>query len=178
MVEDVDYLTRTLGIRTDLDLRSKGETADLQESPLGGGVRFVQHPSSCYAGIFTENGKKAMAENFRVFCDRKNYPVYFHCIGGADRTGALAYVLNGVLGVGRHELETDWESTFYPGIPDENPDPDHWCRESHFNVGFAKYGDAETAWNDRIVLYLRDCGITDAEIAAFRAIMLGQRGGD
>ena len=171
-VEDVKYLTGTLGIRTDLDLRSNGETVDMTASPLGDGVRFIHNPSSSYRGVFRPDGMKVMAENFRVFCDRKNYPIYFHCIGGADRTGALGYVLNGVLGVSRHELETDWESTFYPRIPDENPDPDFWCRESHFNDGFAKYGDAGTPWNERIVLYLKDCGITDAEIAAFREIML------
>ena len=105
---------------------------------------------------------------------RKSLPVAFHCIGGSDRTGALAYVLNGVLGVSRQELETDWESTFYPNIPDQcHPnEPDFWCRESHFNDGFSKYGDANTTWNDRIVLYLKDCGITDAEIETFRKIML------
>lgn len=171
-VEDVKYLTGTLGIRTDLDLRGIGEIADMKGSPLGESVNFIWHSSQAYRGIFTEDGMKTMAKNFRVFCDRKNYPVYFHCIGGADRTGSLAYVMNGVLGVSRREMETDWESTFYPRIPDENPDPNHWCRESHFNDGFAKYGDADTPWNERVVLYLKACGITDAEIAAFRDIML------
>jgi len=171
-VEDVRYFTNTLGIRTDLDLRSKEETADLAESPLGPGVTFIQRSSSCYRGIFSDSGKKIMAENFRTFCDRKNYPIYFHCIGGADRTGSLAYVLNGVLGVDRHEIETDWESTFYPNIPDANPDPNFWCRESHFNNGFAKYGKDGDSWNRRIELYLLDCGITEAEIAEFRSIML------
>ena len=170
--EDVKYFTRTLGIKTDLDLRSPGETADLAESPLGPTVRLVVRSSSCYRGIFDEHGKKVMAANFREFCDRKNYPIYFHCIGGADRTGSLGYVLNGVLGVDRHELETDWEQTFYPRIPDANPDPNFWCRESHFNAGFAKYGKEGDSWNRRIELYLLDCGITPEEIKTFREIML------
>lgn len=176
-MNDARYLTGTLGIRTDLDLRGEGETAGMKESPLGPGVKFIQHPSQCYRGIFTDGGKKTMAKNFRVFCDRENYPIYFHCIGGADRTGSLAYVLNGVLGVDRHDLETDWESTFYPRIPDRNPDPNHWCRESHFNDGFSKYGKEGDSWNRRIELYLLDCGVTEAEIAAFRDIMLEPVGG-
>ena len=171
-VEDVKYFTQTLGIKTDLDLRGSGETADLAESPLGPTVRLVIRSSSCYQGIFDEHGKKVMAANFREFCDRKNYPIYFHCIGGADRTGALGYVLNGVLGVDRHELETDWEHTFYPRIPDANPDPKFWCRESHFNNGFGKYGKAGDSWNRRIELYLLDCGVTPEEIRTFREIML------
>ena len=171
-MEDLYYFTRTLGIRTDLDLRSKGEVADMKESPLGPGVTFINHSSACYEGIFKENGKKAMAENFRVFCNPANYPIYVHCIGGADRTGSLAYVLNGVLGVDRHGIETEWEETFYPNIPDTNPDPKFWCRESHFNKGFAKYGKDGDTWNRRIELYLLDCGVTADEIAAFRSIML------
>ena len=171
-MEDVKYLTGTLGIRTDLDLRGHNETAGMKESPLGASVKFIQHPSKSYADIFTDSGKDTMAKNFRVFCDRKNYPIYFHCIGGADRTGSLAYVLNGVLGVDRHDLETDWESTFYPRIPDSNPDPNYWCRESHFNNGFAKYGKEGDSWQKRIELYLLDCGVTPDEIATFRSIML------
>lgn len=170
--EDVEYLTGTLGIKTDLDLRSQEETADLVVSPLGNKTRFVQHSSFSYQHIFKPEGMQMMAKNFRVFCDWKNYPVYFHCIAGADRTGAIAYVLNGVLGVCRHELETDWESTFYPKIPNENPDPNFWHRELRLNDGFSKYGDADMSWNERIVLYLKDCGITDAEIKTFRDIML------
>ena len=180
-VEDVAYLTGTLGIRTDLDLRSKVEIADMTSSPLGDSVKFIWRSSPAYAGIFTDGGRKVMAENFRVFCDRANYPIYFHCIAGADRTGSLAYVLNGALGVDRHELETDWESTFYhwestfdPQVPDGKSE-NIWLREQHFSTGFAKYGEEGMSWNDRIVLYLKDCGITDAEIEAFRGIMLEEK---
>ena len=172
MVEDVKYLTGTLGIRTDLDLRSARETADMKTSPLGTDVAFIHNSSPSYKDIFTSGGKMTMAKNFRVFCNPTNYPIYFHCIGGAVRTGSLAYVLNGVLGVDRHDLETDWESTFYPNIPDANPDPGFWRRESHFNDGFSKYGKEGDSWNRRIELYLLDCGVTEGEIKAFRAIML------
>ena len=174
-VEDVEYFTEKLGVKTDLDLRSPRETADMVASPLGPKVKFVLRSSPCYGGIFGESGKKTMAENFRVFCDRANYPIYFHCIGGADRTGSLAYVLNGVLGVDRHELETDWESTFYPIFPEMRKDytgERYWCREQHFNNGFAKYGADGDSWNKRIELYLLDCGIKPEEIEAFRKIML------
>ena len=172
---DVEYMTGTLGIKTDLDQRSPGEVADMTASPLGPSVKWIHNSSSCYAGIFSEDGKKAMAKNFRVFCDPANYPIYFHCIGGADRAGSLAYTLNGILGVERHLLNTDWESTFYPTLPEMRSDyKDHtfWCGEWHFDDGFAKYGDANTSWNKRIELYLLDCGVTMEEIEKFRSIML------
>ena len=173
-VEDVKYLKGTLGIRTDLDLRSSGETADMVESPLGPDVAFIRNSSPAYTGIFADEGKKKTAKNFRVFCDPKNYPIYFHCIGGADRTGSLAYVMLGVLGVSRHDMETDWESTFYPKIPDDlhEKEPGFWCLEAHFNNGISKYGKEGDSWNRRVELYLIDCGITPEEIAKFRSIML------
>lgn len=175
-VSDVEYLTGTLGIRTDLDLRTDCETAGMDDvSPLGAAVAFVHNSSSAYKKCFEDSGKATMAKNFRLFCDEKNYPILFHCIGGADRTGALAYVLNGVLGVSRQGLETDWESTFYPRIPggDEKEGGRHaWNSEWHFNEGFGKYGGKNSTWNERIELYLLDCGVTCEEIEKFRSIML------
>lgn len=173
-VEDLKYMTRILGIRTDLDLRTKGETAGFDESPLGPGVRLILHSSRSYRGIFTDDGKKTMAENVRFFCDKANYPIYFHCISGADRTGSLAYVLLGTLGVPQHDIETEWESTFYPRIPDDTheKEPDFWRRESHLTDGIAKYGDEGDSWQRRCELYLLDCGVTQEEIARLREILL------
>ncbi len=172
-VEDVKYLTKTLGIKTELDIRSSGERANMKESPMGEGVKYLFRSSQAYDGIFKDSGKKTMAENFRVFCDRKNYPIIFHCIGGADRTGALGYVLNGVLGVCRRELETDWESTFYPNVPIRDADGKlPWNSELHFENGFSKHGKEGDSWNRRIELYLLDCGVTEREIEKFRSIML------
>lgn len=170
-VSDVEYLTETLGIRTDLDIRGVSEVAGLNGvSPLGKGVRYVNRPSLSYHGVFSDSGKRIMAENFREFLDRKNYPILFHCIGGADRTGALAYVLNGVLGVKRQELETDWEMTYYPDLPRSKSSGRPIV--DGLTEGLGKYGDEKSSWMDRIVLYLKDCGITDEEIKTFRGIML------
>ena len=180
--DDIEYLTRTLGIKTDLDLRTKCETAGMNGvSPLGPAVKFINNSSPAYVDCFKSGGMKTMAENFRVFCDRRNYPILFHCIGGADRTGALAYVLNGVLGVSRQGLETDWEATFYPSIPGDSETfgvKHVWNSAWHLPEGFSKYGREDSSWNERIELYLKDCGISDAELETFRAIMLEGYNGD
>lgn len=176
-VNDVDYLTRTLGIRTDLDLRSAFETGAPPLSPMGPSVRLVCNSSYHYRTLFTPKGKKAMAENFRLFCDERNYPVFFHCSVGADRTGSLAYVLCGVLGVSRNDLELDWEATFYPEFREMREEAkregrEYWSGLWHFDEGFSAYGDASSSWNERIRLYLLDCGITLGEIETFRRLML------
>ena len=170
MVEDVRYMTEVLGIKTDIDLRGLRETAGMKESPLGPNVSFVNIDSKSYAGLFTSEGKQSMAKVFRLFCDKANYPIYFHCIHGADRTGSLAYVLNGVLGVSTEDLERDWESSFYPkvrGVENAND----WRSCSYFDKGFSEYGINGEPLSVCIRLYLRECGVTDAEIETFKAIM-------
>ena len=179
-MEDADYLVKTLGIRTELDLRTRFETASMQASPLGPFVRYVHRSSLAYPDIFTPEGKAAMAANFRLLSVRENLPAYFHCIAGADRTGSLAYVLNGVLGVGREDLERDWECTFYPCVPNvernnygqEFTDGTFWRSMSFFDKGFARYAKDGDTLRNRIEAYLLDCGVTAAEIARFRSIML------
>ena len=43
-----------------------------------------------------------------MFLDPANYPIDFHCIAGQDRTGAVAFILNALLGVEEEELYLDW----------------------------------------------------------------------
>ena len=175
-LEDVEYLTRTLGIKTDLDLRSSQETAGMETSPLGKGVNFVHVSSQSYKGVFTAEGMKTMAKNVTLFADEKNYPVYFHCIAGADRTGSLAYVLLGILGVPEHDALVEWEHTFYPKMPDfrKGFSKNYWRREQHLRNGLKRYGGKNATFKERAELYLKDCGVTDAEIAKIRSIMLEQ----
>lgn len=43
----------------------------------------------------------------------KDEPVYFHCIGGADRTGTLAFLTGALLGVSELDLNIDYELTSF-----------------------------------------------------------------
>lgn len=92
--------------------------------------------------------------------------------GGADRTGSLAYVLLGVLGLSRHDVEVEWESTFYPRLSEFACAKDQWRSKQHFDEGFSRYGDTDTPLKRRIELYLFDCGVTQEEIDRFRSMML------
>jgi len=173
MVADAEYLRDELKIRTDLDLRSPGETAGLKVSPLGSQVKFVNIHGPSYQRIFGDYGRRTMAKIFKILCDPANYPVYFHCSGGADRTGALALVLNGVLGVSENDLCADWGNTFFPRLPDNMSQK----YRDKFNfpatvAGFEKYGKPGDPLRKQIESYLLANGVTAAEIASFRKIML------
>ena len=164
------YMTKVLGIRTDVDLRSAAECFGMTGSPLGPDVSWVRVPSSAYGGMAGEIGKKAFAKVFRVFLDAKNYPIDFHCIAGADRTGAVGFILNGLLGVAEDELYKDWETT---GFHNRSVDFNHASRFDKLVAVFNKYPGGTV--QARVEAYVKELGFTDADIAAFRAIMLEDR---
>jgi len=53
---------------------------------------------------------------FDVFMDDNNYPIVFHCIGGADRTGTVAMFLEALLGVPEEEIWRDYLTTGFVGV--------------------------------------------------------------
>jgi protein-tyrosine phosphatase len=165
--ESRDYFVNTLGIRTDIDLRTDNETWGMKGSPAGEKVRWIHVSANAYGGMQSKGGKEAFAKHFRVFLDRANYPIVFHCIAGADRTGSLAFILNGLLGVDEEELWKDWEThTFI----DTNPDFRHRDRMDALSRDFNALPGATLA--DKIEAYVLSCGFTREDVATFREIML------
>lgn len=99
-----------LGIRTDLDIRLEAEGRE--ESPLGPSVGYrLVIPFLPYHGFFTEEMKEPVRRVFEMLADESLYPVYYHCWGGADRTGCLAYLLLALLGVSEEDRLLDFELT-------------------------------------------------------------------
>ena len=60
-----------------------------------------------YEGML-EKGADAMAEALLVLADPATYPAVFHCTAGKDRTGLLAAVVLGLLGVPDDDIITDY----------------------------------------------------------------------
>ena len=164
------YMTKVLGIRTDIDLRSDAECFGMTGSPLGDSVAWAHFSSCAYGDMAGEWGKKQFANVFRVFLDRKNYPIDFHCIAGADRTGSVGFILNALLGVAEDDLYRDWETT---GFYTANADFGHVTRFDKLVKVFAKYPGATV--NERVEAYVKELGFTDADIATFRGIMLEEK---
>ncbi len=113
---DRDYLVNDLKARSDLDLRGDWETFGMLFSPIGRDVNWFHYETvSGYQGCVAPVGRACQALNFSVFAKGENYPIVFHCIGGTDRTGTLAYLLNGLLGVSQEDLIRDYEMSFIAG---------------------------------------------------------------
>ena len=60
--------------------------------------------------------KRSIRSLFGVLADESNYPVYIHCNAGADRTGTIAFLINGLLGVSEADLIRDFELTSFSKV--------------------------------------------------------------
>ena len=166
--ENGAYILKRFGIRSDIDLRSDGECYGMNGSPLGETVTWFHYSSSAYGGMQTDRGKDAFKKVFKVFLDRKNYPIDFHCIAGQDRTGAVAFILNALLGVEEDQLYLDWETT---GFWNRNNEFNHVKRFDKLVDGFRKNHPAPTI-NESVEKYVLSLGFMAEDIATFRGIML------
>ena len=162
--EGIDYFVGKVGIKTELDLRWDGEVAVMTESPMGKSVKWIHISSYDYGSLFTERGMKAVREDFRLFADKKNYPIVFHCIAGADRTGTLAYILCGLVGVAEDDLRKDWEVTARNYFS--------YTLYNKIAPGFDKCGKPRDPLSVKIQNFLLSIGVTQAEIDAYKAIIL------
>ena len=165
--EGVRRMREELKLRTELDLRSYGETAHMTVSPIGEDINYIQIPVGAYEHIFTPNGSAPYAECFRVFLNPANYPIDYHCIGGADRTGSLSFLLEALLGADTEYLYRDYVLTsFYINIRD------YAMCEPLFR-GLEGYGTADESLVTKAERYFFSIGITPDEIETFRAFILG-----
>src|SRR5499427_8110427 len=73
------------GIKTVINLRSENDEEVIVKTL---GMNYVHIPMSITP--WSKIPDAAIDQYFRVLSDPANYPVFFHCRRGADRTGALA----------------------------------------------------------------------------------------
>ena len=108
----VDTLVNTIGIKTELDLRSEGTNTS---SVLGESINYYRYGFN-YNGDYLSGNKNAIKNVFNTLANPENYPVIVHCYAGADRTGVVTYLLNGLLGVSQEDLFRDYLITNFANI--------------------------------------------------------------
>jgi protein tyrosine/serine phosphatase len=83
-LEGFEFL-KNKGIKTVINLRTEnGEEQIVKEL----GLNYIHIPISIK--MWSKIPNAAIQEYFKVLNDPANYPIFFHCRRGADRTGALA----------------------------------------------------------------------------------------
>ena len=129
--DDISRLQGELGIFTVVDLRNPeeiqqhrlktmaGSSVRYQHIPYLGASQIVpQGPDEdpvtrltiIYQWIIRNAGAR-IAESVSVLSEGGNLPAVFHCTAGKDRTGILAAMVLGVLGVDRDQIMQDYVLT-------------------------------------------------------------------
>lgn len=159
----IETMRSVLGIRTDLDLRGEA-VGKITESRLGADVQFVLLPAN--AGKSFADNPVHIREIFEVLADPANYPVYYHCWGGADRTGVYGYILGAILGMSDEDLALDYELTSLSvwGCRSRN------AEESPMKLSCFATDEGTTA--ERVRAFLLAHGVPQAHIDAVRQILL------
>ena len=168
------------GIKTDLDLRKANEGSAGTSSPLGGTVNYIHVPSPYYlgqttTGINNPENWPALKQIFEVFADSGNYPIMMHCSLGRDRTGNIAMILSGLLGVSKKDILLDYELSFfsYTGCQDK-ASVDHLVSqiEKTYNYIESNYGSAGDSFSTRVEKFLLNVGVSQEKINAIKSNLL------
>ncbi|MCQ2396079.1 MAG: tyrosine-protein phosphatase [Lentisphaeria bacterium] len=165
--EGASYFADHLGLKTEIDLRGAGECYGIDGSPAGKNVAWYNIHATAYDGIQNQPGRESLARAFRFFLDENYYPIDIHCIGGQDRTGTLAFVINALLGVPEEELYLDWECSAF------------WNKELDFRHEFSldRLMNSFRKWpgstiNEEVENYVLSLGFTKEDIQHLRDILL------
>ena len=103
-----------------------------------------------------------------LFADKSNYPIIFHCSAGADRTGMISYLLNGLYGVEKEQSLRDY---FLTNFSQQSTYRD-------FNKISGRYVKTLDAYhgenlNEKIYNYLKEeIGVSDEKLNAIISNMV------
>ncbi len=183
-----------LGIKTQIDLRGKDDGNEGAQANSDFGGKYVKATFNQYDYIFTDShSREALGKIFDVLSDEANYPIYFHCNAGSDRTGTLAFIINGLLGVSHEDLTRDFELTGFsigkrlrselktdnsgaswnPSGVMQAGGGNYIAWGPLYNTMMTNYGTGDGKLSSAIENFLKtECGVTQAEIDAVCRLML------
>ena len=159
--------TEELHIKTELDLRGE------EIKSFSPAEKIYPFPLSAYAswggyGVFTAEQMEYYRQIFELFADPEIYPVYFHCAGGGDRTGTLAFMLEAVLGLDYETLLTEYELSNLSVSGERTRFSEVWKKFMEKLETLSPGGSI----HEQVREYLHQCGIPDETLEKIRSILL------
>ena len=167
--EGIRVMREELGIKTDLDLRLSA-SGYLEESPLGKLVDIKVIPLLPYYHLWEDHQETAIKQIFELLADPQAYPIYYHCWGGSDRTGTVAFLLEAFLGVSEEDMILDYELSSLACWGKRVRSSDYFKR---FEQALFDYDQAGT-WQERSEKYLLSCGVSRQTLQALRKNLLSE----
>jgi protein-tyrosine phosphatase len=129
---------------------------------------------------FAEDGRESLLASLRLIADPAQAPVVVHCMAGKDRTGTVCALALALLGVSDEDIAADYALTTEAMAPltaylmEKNPEAvqgNEHMFDSPEGAMLLFLADLR-ALHGSVEGYVREIGLTDAEIAAMRAHLL------
>lgn len=202
-VAGAKVFAKVLGIKTEIDLRNTNgngypggglkvggvvKTED-QAKIIGSAVNKVLGENLVNIEPVYLNGSGALLESniteikkvFDILAQKDNYPVYFHCNIGTNRTGMIAFLLGAICGVEEADLYRDYMFSNFGTIALRTPVTKNDERTSvkEMNDDFGNYIKAcagDTIKEKAENCLTEKCGVTKETIEKVRSILLGEAG--
>lgn len=167
--QGAELLGTDIALGLEIDLRTASETGGLTKSVVTS-AKYLNSRIGSYTAAFSSDQKELFRQIFASYADVNNYPIYVHCVYGADRTGTVCYILNALLGVDEKTLIQDYEFTTFSdaGLRSAATNAEMKAFLTSFNA-LSGSTPAEKAEN-----YLLSIGVTNEEISTIRGIFFGE----
>jgi len=111
---------------------------------------------------------------FEAMANEENYPFYFHCSAGADRTGSFGYLLGGLLGIPYEDLRRDYELSSFSEVGLRTADL--FLKESFDEMNrlmLSRFGDGSGNLQTAVTRFLTGyIGVSASVVEKIRSLML------
>ena len=164
----------------EIDLRSSGERNNYSACGFAnnGDISYKLLSISSYDNGM-KNNKNEIKQVFEAFAQADEHPVYYHCYGGADRTGVVGFMLGALLGMSYTDLVIDFELTTYSSNPSRNyrshlrAGPyNYWPRMVNYLKNTLGWSSSKTMKQSMEEFLINQCSISQTTINKIRSIML------
>ena len=159
-------------VKAEIDLRvvENNEVGALSEGigVLGEGVHYYQCPMDYNKSFESDYNEPSVRKVFEILGNSNNYPVFFHCSIGTDRTGYIAWLINAVLGVEEGYLWRDYLFSNFGNIGSKRT-------TSNISGGYVSTINKAKgkSLKEKAENYLLAKGVKQSEIDTLRSIMIG-----
>lgn len=171
----IDTMLNQLQIKTEIDLRmvNNNEVGGLKEGigVLGESVNYYQCPMDydLEATMKAEINDSSLRRVFSILGNKDNYPLFYHCSIGTDRTGYISWLINACLGVEEEYLWRDYLFSNFARISGARN------RETIENGYLKDISQAEGAsMKEKATNYLLSKGVNQKDIDVLKETMISK----